>query len=120
MLEFFVIDQGENTLFEMFQFVIVKLLFEDGLVTTGIEIKEAIKEEIEEATPTPIETETPEPETTVIVTPEPEPSPTPVPAEPSVKTGDTGNLWLWTILAIISVVILGGAAVEKHAKRQRG
>ena len=75
--------------------------FVDGKVTAALHVLEAEKT----VTPTP--------------TPTPEPSPTPVPTEPSAKTGDTSNLWLWAILAIITAGALGGVVAEKRVLRAR-
>lgn len=106
----------------------IEIEFVDGKVTAEFRIVEAEKT----ATPTPTEALTPtvtptpteaptptvSPTPTAIVTPGP--TPTPVPPEPPVKTGDTSNLWLWAILAIIAAGTLGGVVAEKRTRRANG
>ena len=113
----------------------VEIEFEDGLVTTQIKVLEEKKKN----TPTPEATNTPTPKPTAtntptptsspsvsptptntpIPSPTPEPSPTPVPVEPSAKTGDTSNLWLWAILAVIAAGTLGGVVAEKRVRKEK-
>ncbi|MBP5461359.1 MAG: hypothetical protein J6Y20_04470, partial [Lachnospiraceae bacterium] len=94
----------------------VEIEFVDGKVTAELRVLEA--EKTITPTPTPTATVTPTPTTTI--TPTPEPSPTPVPEEHSAKTGDTSNLWLWAILAIIAAGTLGGVVAEKRTRRANG
>ncbi|MBP5461824.1 MAG: hypothetical protein J6Y20_06840, partial [Lachnospiraceae bacterium] len=93
----------------------VEIEFVDGKVTAELRVLEA--EKTVTPTPTPTATVTPTPTVTVMPTPTPEPSPTPVPSEPSAKTGDTSNLWLWAILTIIASGVLGGVVAGKRARK---
>lgn len=87
----------------------VKIVFDDGDVTVSAVILAADPE------PDPDPEPEPEPE------PEPDPEPEPVPTgtpnddeqETSVKTGDTGNMFLWALLAAIAAGTLGALVVSR-------
>ena len=91
----------------------IEIEFVDGKVTAEFRIVEAEKT----ATLTPTEALTPTVSTTPTAIVTPEPSPTPVPEEHSAKTGDTSNLWLWLILAVMAAGTIGCIVAEKRDRR---
>ena len=111
----------------------VKAVFDDGEVTADMDILEAdptpsnTPTEVPTSTPIPTSTPTTEPTSTptdtpeVTLTPIPEPTSTPIPTptpeiDPAPKTGDTGNVWIWAVLAVLASVSIGGALVERRVR----
>lgn len=87
----------------------ITVVFDDGEVSFELVVKEAAKE-AEEPEPAKEPEPTKEPETT----PEPAPEPAKEEKEPSANTGDTGNLWIWAILAMMSAGAAGGVYATRR------
>ena len=79
---------------------------------------EASAEEPTEPAAEPEEPEDPAPESTEEpkeVEPTPTPNITPEGKEPSAKTGDTANMFVWMLLAILSAGTMGAMYANKKA-----
>ena len=74
----------------------ITVVFDDGEVSFELIVKKAAKE-----------------------AEEPEPEPAKEEKEPSANTGDTGNLWIWAILAMMSAGAAGGVYATRRMRGAR-